>query len=511
MMQHVDRFLNRFTMYRLTLYYLAALLALGFGLSFFGVVSGGPVAVVSTTGILLASCWLANLLLSRIWKVRANPESSLITALILALISGPVSVLADPRHAAVLALSGAAAVASKYLLAFRRQHALNPAAFGAFISAVAFGTYATWWVGNAAMLPLVAVGGFLLVRKISRFRFLGAFLLAFVVSMAALSFAQGLSLGMVLQSVGFVFRQSALVFFAVVMLTEPMTSPKRLALQVLYGAIVAFLYQPLLTMFGQNLTPEEALLVGNLFSFFVSPSRKLKLSLKGRKEEGTGITSFTFPRPPAFSYRAGQYMEWGLPIRRADSRGTRRYFSLASSPTEPDLLIAARIPTDPSSYKEALERLSVGDRILAGELGGDFVLPRDPRVPLAFIAGGIGITPVRAMIRHMLDTGEGRDIVLFYSNRTEQEIAFRCVFDEAARTAGLHAVYTLTDLARVRPSWCGGRGPIDADMIRTEAPGYASRRFYISGPPAMVNGMKAVLRSMGVHRGNIRSDSFTGY
>ena len=115
------------------------------------------------------------------------------------------------------------------------------------------------------------------------------------------------------------------------------------------------------------------------------------------------------------------------------------------------------------------------------------------------------------MIRHLLDTGERRDIVLFYSSRTEQEIAFRDVLDEAARTAGLRVVYTLTDPARVRPSWCGRRGAIDGEMIREEAPGYASRMFLISGSPGMVNAMKTVLRSIGVHRGNVRTDSFTGY
>ena len=189
-----------------------------------------------------------------------------------------------------------------------------------------------------------------------------------------------------LQSLGFVFRQTAVVFFAVVMLTEPMTSPKRFPLQILYVAIVAFLYQPLLSLFGQNLTPEEALLIGNLFSFFVSPSRKLKLALKGRREEGTGITSFVFPRPAGFTYRPGQFMEWSLPLRKSDSRGTRRYFSLASSPTEPDLMIAARFPAGASRYKEALGCMPVGQTILAGELGGDFTLPRDTRIPLAFIA-----------------------------------------------------------------------------------------------------------------------------
>ncbi len=58
----------------------------------------------------------------------------------------------------------------------------------------------------------------------------------------------------------FVFGQTSVVFFAVVMVTEPMTSPKRVPLQVVYAAIVAFLYQPQLTILGQNLTPEQALM-----------------------------------------------------------------------------------------------------------------------------------------------------------------------------------------------------------------------------------------------------------
>ena len=71
------------------------------------------------------------------------------------------------------------AAASKYILAFRCQHVLNPAALGAVFSGVAFGTWATWWVGNVALLPMVVIGGFLLIRKISRFRFLGTFLARF--------------------------------------------------------------------------------------------------------------------------------------------------------------------------------------------------------------------------------------------------------------------------------------------------------------------------------------------
>ncbi len=510
-MRRAARFLDSFTMYRLTLYYLAALLSLATILSAFGVVPGGPLAILSTTAILLAACFLVNALFARIMRVRSNPESSFITALIMALIMGPVPILSDPRRAAILALAGAVAVASKYLLALRRQHLFNPAAFGALFSGLLFGMNASWWVGNAALLPLAAVGGILLARKIGRLRLVGAFLGLFAVFNVGLALDQGLAISDAVQSLSFVLWRTSLVFFITVMFTEPMTSPKRFRLQVLYAAIVALLYQPQLSLLGQNLTPEEALLAGNLFSFAVSPSFKLRLRLKERREVAKGIMTFTFARPARFSHKLGQYMEWTLPMKNSDGRGARRYFSIASSPTEPDLMIAARFSRQNSRYKQEMARMDAGDPMIAGELGGDFVLPKDPRIPLAFVAGGIGITPFRSMIKYLLDKGERRDIVLLYSSSTEEEIVFRDVIDEARWKIGLKAVYTLTDRSMIREGWCGHCGPIDEQMIRREVPAVGSRRFLVSGPPGMVNATVRVLRSAGVPRRHVRTDAFLGY
>jgi ferredoxin-NADP reductase len=498
----VDRFLNLFTMYRLTLYFLAALLGLATILSAVGVVAGGPLAVISTAAILLASCFLVNWLFALVMRIRSNPESSLITALIMALIMGPVPF--DLRQLGILALAGAVAVASKYLLAMRRQHVFNPAAAGALFSAFAFGANASWWVGNAALLPLAVVGGLLLARKIGRLRLVAAFLGLFVAFNLVLAFSQGLAISDAFQSVVFVFGHTSLVFFATVMFTEPMTSPKRLRWQLIYAAMVAFLYQPQLSLFGQNLTPEETLMVGNLFSFIISPSFKLRLRLKERRQIGAGIISFTFQRPPGFSHELGQYMEWTL-------HGGRRYFSLASSPTEPELMIAARFSEKASRYKQEMAGMKPGDLITAGELGGDFVLPKDPRVPLAFIAGGIGITPFRSMIKFVLDKGERRDIVLLYSSSTEEELIFRDLFDEARRQVGVKVVYTLTDTCRIRQGWCGQRGPIDAPMVRKEVPAFMERRYFVSGPPGMVNAMLRTLHAAGVPRRQVRTDAFQGY
>ena len=156
-------------------------------------------------------------------------------------------------------------------------------------------------------------------------------------------------------------------------------------------------------------------------------------------------------------------------------------------------------------------RLPTGAVITAGELGGDFVMPRDPRVPLAFIAGGIGITPFRSMIKYMVDTGEKRDVVLLYSSPTEQEIAFGDVLADASCRIGLKVVQTLTDATQVKPGWRGRTGRITAEMIRSEIPGFTSRHYMVSGSPGMVSAITAALRAAGIPRGRIRTDSFTGY
>ncbi len=321
MTQLIDSFLGRLTMYRLTLYYLIALAGLGFALSLFGLVPPKPEAIASSTAILLASCLGANAIFSRLWRVRSNPESSLITALILVLILQPVFPPANPRGALVIALAGAVSMASKYLLAIRRQHLFNPAAAAALFSGLVFGSFANWWVGGTYLLPLVVMGGALLVRKVNRLRLVGVFMAEFLLIMTVFSLINGLGPDIILQSTLFVLGQSAVVFFAVVMLTEPVTSPKRFSLQAVYGGLVAFFYQPQLSILGHNLTPEQALMAGNVFSYLVSPSYKIRLELKEQRRIGSEIVSFTFARPAWFRHRPGQYMEWSLLLQKTDGRG----------------------------------------------------------------------------------------------------------------------------------------------------------------------------------------------
>lgn len=511
MIRLIDTLLNRITMYRLMLYYLISMIVLGFILGAAHVILVQPIALVSTLVIYLAVTLAANALIARIMRVKPNNESTIITALILTLISGPVSALSDPLHAFYLALAGIFAVASKYLLAIRRQHVFNPAALGIFLTGIFFGQYSTWWVGSLQMLPLVIVGGILVLRKINRFRLVGTFLGAFIVFFFGQTLIQGNSLSFAFTTAQFVFLHTEILFLAAVMLVEPLTSPKTIGRQLIYAAIVAFFLLPQMTIFGFTITPELALLIGNIFSYLVSPSFKLVLELKERREIGPNIMSFTFDYPKSFRHRMGQYMEWTLPLAKSDSRGNRRYFSIASSPTEDQLMIAARFYDGSSAFKRRLAVLEPGERIVAAELSGDFVLPQDPELPLVFIAGGIGITPFRSMIKYLIDKGERRSIVLFYSNYTADEIVFKEVLEDAESKVGLKTVYTLTDFNEVPNDWCGRTGFVDGDMIAQEVPDYRDRHFFISGSLNMVEHLKRALHKAGIHASRIRTDFFPGY
>jgi len=142
--------------------------------------------------------------------------------------------------------------------------------------------------------------------------------------------------------------------------------------------------------------------------------------------------------------------------------------------------------------------LKPGGAISVSHLAGGFVLPRNKEKKLVFIAGGIGITPFRSMIEHLLNTKEKRNIILLYSNKTDADIAYKPLLDRAQIELGIRTVYVT------------GK-QIDNALITKEIPDYRERNFYISGPHSMVESFKRALRAMGVSWLKIKSDFFPGF
>ena len=188
MIKSIDNWLNRITMYRLVLYYLIFLLGAAVLLSLSGILKYDVYSLLFSISFLIAVCWLVNWVFARTYKVAANVESVYISALILALIISPIKSFGDLWFlfwAAVLAMS------SKYILAINRKHIFNPIALAVALTYYTLNQSASWWVGNAAMLPFVLVGGILVVRKIGRSDLVFSFLIATVATSLVLSLFGG--------------------------------------------------------------------------------------------------------------------------------------------------------------------------------------------------------------------------------------------------------------------------------------------------------------------------------
>jgi ferredoxin-NADP reductase len=282
-------------------------------------------------------------------------------------------------------------------------------------------------------------------------------------------------------------------------------------LQSLYGALVGILFIPQFHLGSFYTTPEEALVIGNLFSYLISPKYKVIATVKQKIRIAPDVIDFLFPLPKKLAYSPGQYMEWTLPHKKPDSRGNRRYITIASSPTEDILRLGVRFYPNGSSFKKALMAADTQIPIIGAQMSGDFVLPENRTKKLVFIAGGIGITPFRSMIKYLIDMHQSRPIVLLYSNRLVDEIVYYDVFTQAQKELGIKTVYTLTDVSKVPENWQGRTGRIDASMITQEVADFQERTFYLSGPHAMVFAYEQVLKGMGVPEKQIKKDFFPGF
>lgn len=491
----IDNWLNGITMYRLVLFVLIVYVVTAIFLSSIGILSFNPLAILFSALFLVGVCWVTQKMFTVVFAAPANIESVYITALILTLIIPPAASVNDYLFvffAAVLA------IASKFMLAIANKHLFNPAAVAVVITAIFAGQTASWWVGTLPMLPVVVIGGLLIARKTQREDMIFYFLVSALLGIIVSSLLRRVS---PLPAFGAMVLHTALFYFAFIMLTEPLTSPHTKWLQNMFAVLVGVLYVPDIHLGSIYSTPELALVVGNIFAYMVSPGEKLVLHLAEKINLSPDTWDFVFPLQEKLNYRPGQYMEWTLPHNRPDDRGNRRYFTLASSPTENNLRLGVKFTVPGSSFKSKLLALTDRDLIVAAQRAGEFTLPKDKNRKLVFIAGGIGITPFRSMLKYLTDKHENRDIVLFYTSRTAEDIVYREVFDTAQKQLGIRVIYIVTEIS----------GRLTSETLIKEVPDFRDRQFYLSGPHSLVEGFKGILSRMGVQGKNIKSDFFPGF
>ncbi len=492
-------------MYRVVLYGLTLLAACAFILSAFKLIFFTPLELAASLVTLLVTCGLVNWVFAKLFKIPANVESVFITAWILFLVLAPSTARADILW---IAAAGAIAMASKYVLVFRKHHIFNPAAIGVLIPGLLGSGLAIWWVATPLMFPLVLVVGFLVVRKVHHFNSVIAFL--------AVSLGYLMLTGIMAdRSVWPLFKELMLswpiIFFASVMFTEPLTMPARKHLQIVYGALIGFLFSIQFHVGPVYSSPELALVLGNIFSFIVSPKQRLILKFKEKTQLAANMFEFIFTAPQRLQFLPGQYSEWTLFHEKPDTRGNRRYFTIASAPESNDIAIGIRLSDPSSSFKQQLANLKTGDAIMASSAAGDFVLPKNKEKKIVFIAGGIGVTPFASMLRHLLETKEKRTATMLYSVRTCADIAYQSVFDQAEKELGIKTHYIVTDVSCLPPGWTTPTGYISDPTIRQLVPDFKERLFYISGPFVMVDATEKLLKKMGVPSSQIKTDFFPGF
>jgi len=268
------------------------------------------------------------------------------------------------------------------------------------------------------------------------------------------------------------------------------------------------------------------------------PSSEYELEiLEKQKFEGTDVMSFKFSkqlentderqqqqeteydkRTPYLHYTAGQYAFFDIGGVNNDSKGPIRHFTISSSPTENFVMITTRIRDTP--YKKRLASLENGTRVKVRGPQGKFTLHEDYSKHAVFLSGGIGVTPFRSIIKYVTDKQLPIKIVIFDSNRNQQDILFKKEFDDWTNTnKNLKIIYTITEeeaepVQGFAHEWKGERGRIDRTMLNKYLTDndIDDSTFYTCGPPAMIKAMQDLLQNdLQIPKNRIKVEEFTGY
>lgn len=236
----------------------------------------------------------------------------------------------------------------------------------------------------------------------------------------------------------------------------------------------------------------------------------MKARIKEKREIARGTLLVTFDLlGEEVDFEAGQYFWVELPdVGHQDERGLRRHITVVTSPNEKGVLGFATRMRD-SAFKRSLEELPVGSAVEVEQPKGEFRLPEETDRPLAFIAGGIGITVFRSMLRYIQEERLPYRVTLIYSNRDRESAAFLDELREQERKlSGFRLILTMTQ----DPGWDGETRKIGAGFVEDYLGEDLNRyTFLVAGPTEMTKAVQAALAEAGVDKTNVVAEGFSGY
>ena len=238
--------------------------------------------------------------------------------------------------------------------------------------------------------------------------------------------------------------------------------------------------------------------------------KQVRALIKEKREVAKGTLLVVFDLlGREVDFKPGQYF-WVtlLDPPYEDEKGPRRHISVVTSPNERGVLGLCTRLRD-SAFKRSLAELPLGAEVDVEEPKGSFLLPEDTDQRFVFIAGGIGITVFRCMLRYITEEQLSHRVTLVYSNRDRESAAFLDELVELEHdNPNLQLVLTMTD----DPAWDGESRRIGVGLLQNHlGDELQSLTYLIAGPPPMVEGVVGTLQAAGVPEAQLRPDRFSGY
>ncbi len=493
--------IGRVPMYRIVLYALAVLVGASFVASAAGWLYYSPAELAALLGVVLVVTLGVSRLAARIWRAESHDESSLITALLLFFILKPGLETGDLTAAAV---GATAAALSKFVIAWRGRHLLNPAAFGAFVVTVTGIGASYWWIGSSVLVWVVVPVAAVVVIRLRQTLVASAVVLTGVVVYMVSAITWGSE---VLEALQMGVASTALIFFAAFMVTEPLTLPPRRWQRLVVAVVTGVLFAAPISLGVFSTSPQLALLVGNVIGFAFGQRRAVNLTLAETRRSADGTVEMIFKAATPISFQAGQAIELHVPgVRLGSLGGSRRVFSLVSAPSDGwEVRVAFVLPEHPSPAKQRLVSMRPGDKLRATGVAGDFIRPTNDQ-PLIMLAAGIGVTPFISWLRESQSRGHQQQAVLVWTVRDPESAHFR---HELARLGAKVVLVSRDEPSRLgsHESWAGPER-LDSERIATLLPDLQQRDVYISGSPQFVSDFRRGLKS---RARRIHTDAFAGY
>lgn len=208
------------------------------------------------------------------------------------------------------------------------------------------------------------------------------------------------------------------------------------------------------------------------------------------------VWAFRFTPSEPFAWTAGQYVRVELPHDNPDEEGTKRWFTNSAAPFEGIMQITTRVTA--STFKQALAKLEPGDSLqLIENPEGDFVW-EDSSLPMVFVAGGIGVTPFRSILKQRAHEGQPLNVTLVYGSRTA-DVPFKDEFEQLKAAD-----------PRLKIHYAVG-SPLTAEALAGLVPDLNQSLVYISGPEPMIEALGKDLKDHGLPEAQLKQDFFPNY